>query len=101
MARWDAEEVTVLYAIYNRYGLKALDDSNPRCKSFARAIHRTPSAVDRQARNLDDYSRGRGVQHCGELVKSIYNYYRRRRFADLYFEANRARKSRSWRIPRF
>ena len=100
-SRWSDDELIVLIAHYRRYGLVALDDSHLICQAFAASIGRTASAVDRQARNLDDLVRKREIQHGGKPLADLWKYYRARNMWGLYKDANAAIDRNGWAINKF
>ena len=67
--RWTEEELTVLVAIYLSNDFSIGDDARPENQAMAHSFNRTPSAVDRQWRNLEDLRSGKEVLHVGENVR--------------------------------
>jgi hypothetical protein len=67
--RWSDDELTVLVAIYLCNDFSIGDDARPENHAMAEALSRSPSAVDRQWRNLEDLRSGKEVLHVGDNVR--------------------------------
>lgn len=67
--RWSDDELTVLVAIYLCNDFSIGDDARPENQAIAEALGRSPSAVDRQWRNLEDLRSGKEVLHVGDNVR--------------------------------
>lgn len=67
--RWSDDELTVLVAIYLRNDFSIGDDARHENHAMAEALGRSPSAVDRQWRNLEDLRSGKEVLHVGDNVR--------------------------------
>jgi len=67
--RWSDDELTVLVAIYLCNDFSIGDDARPENHAIAEALGRSPSAVDRQWRNLEDLKSGKKVLHVGNNVR--------------------------------
>jgi hypothetical protein len=101
MAQWSAEELIVLLAFYFRYPRASHTDSHADCRRLARALRRTPGAVDNQLRNIDfDLVRGTADRHVSSLLAQLLDRHRGN-LTELYREANRILRQRRWRFQRF
>lgn len=100
MRQWSDDELIVLIAAYHRYGLKELNRGRPVCQALANAFGRSESAVERQARNLDDFLRRKGIQHAGQQLIRLWKRYRHN-LPELYRKANDAIKRNGWNIKKF
>lgn len=98
---WNRDELVVLFAFYRRKALAVLDDSHITSQAIAAEFGRTASAVDRQARNMDDVVRGRKIQHVGQLAIAVAQAYGANDLGLLYQEANAAIQRNQWGLPRF
>jgi hypothetical protein len=58
----------VLVALYFHLPFFAGDDSQGENHDMAAAFDRTPAAIDRQWRNIQDVEKGRQVQNVGQAV---------------------------------
>lgn len=68
--RWTPSEIAVLVAIYFSNDFVIGDDSRLECQTIAAAINRTPSAIDRQWRNIDAVCRGKRAFNVGLDVRT-------------------------------
>ncbi len=100
MARWSHDELIILIAAYHRYGLKELNRGKPVCRALANSFGRSESAIERQARNLDDFVRRKGIQHGGRLLTQLWKRYRRH-LPELYRKANEVIKRNHWNLKKF
>jgi hypothetical protein len=72
---WTIDELRVLVSMYFNQSFSIGDDATDECKAIADAFGRTPSAVDRQWRNLDALCRGKTNFNIGKLVKQALDDY--------------------------
>lgn len=68
--KWSEDELIVLVAIFLSNDFSIGDDARPENQAMAEAFSRSPSAVDRQWRNLEDLRSGKEVLHVGGNVRS-------------------------------
>lgn len=101
MTRWNEDELLVLLAFYFRYPRSSHTDSHADCKRLARALRRTPGAVDNQLRNVDfDLVRHTSDRHVSQLLEQLLDRHKDN-LSDLYREVNRILRQRRWGFPRF
>jgi len=67
--RWSDDELTVLVAIYLCNDFSIGDDARPENQAIAEALDRSPAAVDRQWRNLEDLRSGKELLNVGNNVR--------------------------------
>lgn len=72
---WSDEELDVLVAIFFSVEFSAGDDNRPENHAMALAMDRTPSAIDRQWRNIADLQKGVQTLHIGANVERALNRY--------------------------
>lgn len=65
---WEPEEAAVLVALYFRLPFFAGDDSQAENHAIATTLGRSPAAVDRQWRNVQDVAKEQQVQHVGQVI---------------------------------
>lgn len=68
--RWSEDELTVFVAIFLSNDFSIGDDARAENHAIAEALGRSPSAIDRQWRNLEDLRSGKEVLHVGGNVRS-------------------------------
>ena len=101
MAQWTEQELVVLLAFYFRYPRSSHTDSHADCIRLARALHRTPGAVDNQLRNIDfDLIRRTSDRHASKLLGQLLDRHKDN-LPELYREANRIITEERWRFPSF
>src|SRR4051812_37132936 len=66
---WGPDELDVLVAAFFANEFAAGDDARPECRRLADAFGRSPSAVDRQWRNVNDVCGGKAVLKVGRRVR--------------------------------
>jgi len=66
--RWSREEIFVLVTIFHSSSFSIGDDEREECRRIAAAIDRSPSAVDRQWRNIADVKKGRKGLRVTKLI---------------------------------
>jgi hypothetical protein len=103
--KWTDDELVVLLALFVSQPFAAGDDSHPTCRAIARALKRTPAAIDNQWRNikyhlfrLDRY--GVADRHVGENVESVVDRFRIN-LGKLRREAVSAMGRNRWRLKRY
>jgi hypothetical protein len=69
--RWTTDELNVLTAIFMVGSFSIGDDERLECRIIADAIGRSPSAVDRQWRNIAALLKGDTELHIGQLVGDV------------------------------
>lgn len=72
---WSIDELRVLTVIYFNQEFAVGDDARDECRALADCFGRTPSAIDRQWRNLDAIFNGKTNFNVGRLVKSSLDDY--------------------------
>lgn len=101
MAQWTADEVIVLLAFYFRYPRASQTDSHPDCIRIAKALGRTPGAIDSQLRNIDfDLVRRTADRHVSRLVAQVLDQHKDN-LPGLYRDANRILSKKRWKFPNF
>lgn len=101
MTRWNEDELLVLLAFYFRYPRSSHTDSHADCRRLARALRRTPGAVDNQLRNVDfDLVRHTSDRHVSQLLEQLLDRHKDN-LSDLYREVNRILRQRRLGFPRF
>jgi hypothetical protein len=65
----------VLVAIFFSVEFSAGDDARPENQAMAGALDRTPSAIDRQWRNVADLQKGIQTLHIGLNVQAALDRY--------------------------
>jgi len=72
---WETEDAAVLVALYFKLPFYAGDDSQAENHAIAHALQRSPAAIDRQWRNIQDVEKQQQVQHVGRLVIDTVERY--------------------------
>lgn len=91
--QWSEEELIVLAAIYNSSNFSVGDDAQDECRTIADCFGRTPSAIDRQWRNMDAVVKSKIGFNIGKLVATtalqyIYNPAAHKKIAIAICQAN-------------
>lgn len=73
--RWTADELDVLVALFFANDFSIGDDARPECHLIADVLHRSPSAIDRQWRNVDDVCREKAALNVGKGVRHAVHVY--------------------------
>lgn len=74
---WEQDEIDVLIALFFSLPFSSGDDSQSENHAMALAFGRSPAAVDRQWRNVQDVTRGDAVQHVGAAIsRSVATFLR-------------------------
>lgn len=101
MAQWAEDELIVLLAFYFRYPRPSHTDSHADCICLARALGRTPGAIDNQLRNIDvDLVRHTSDRHVSRLLAQLLARHKNN-LPTLYREANHVLGQRRWRFSNF
>jgi hypothetical protein len=66
---WSEDELDVLIALFFSLNFSAGDDAQSENHIMASSMNRSPSAIDRQWRNIADIHRDKHVSNVGRLVK--------------------------------
>jgi hypothetical protein len=66
---WTEDELDVLIALFFSLNFSAGDDEQGENHIMASSMNRSPSAIDRQWRNIADIHRNKHVSNVGRLVK--------------------------------
>ena len=72
---WSDDELDVLVAIFFSVEFAAGDDARPENQAMALALDRTPSAIDRQWRNVADLQKGSQTLNIGLNVQAALDRY--------------------------
>lgn len=72
---WTEDELRVLAAIYFKADFSLGDDARDECRTIAACFDRSPSAIDRQWRNMDAVAKGKRGLNIGKLVKEAVGNY--------------------------
>ncbi|MDQ3819150.1 MAG: hypothetical protein M3362_15945 [Acidobacteriota bacterium] len=101
MAMWTDDELIVLLAFYFRYPRASHTDSHADCQRLAKALKRSPGAVDNQLRNIDvDLVRSVGDRHVSRRLGELLDHHKIN-VPSLYREANEIIRRKKWRLPTF
>lgn len=73
--RWDREEIQVLIVLFHGSSFSIGDDERDECKAIAKAFGRTPSAVDRQWRNIADVKSRKSDLRVTKLIPECLSEY--------------------------
>jgi hypothetical protein len=94
VALWTEAELTVLVVIYMNNSFSIGDDAREENHLIANSFDRSPSAIDRQWRNVKDVFSGTNSSNVGKKVKDAVYSYREdpvacERLAEYYCTKNR------------
>jgi hypothetical protein len=74
---WTDDELAILVVAYQHNEFAAGDDRREENARLATSLGRTPAAIDRQWRNIDDVVGGKEVLHVGDNVVAAVEAYER------------------------